>query len=234
MKTAIITGASTGIGLACAELFIQQGGFNLYNLSRRPCPLADVQHIPCDLSSPNDIAHACEELVPAAVQSSEVALIHNACQMIKDSADHCPSDQLNAIMATNVIAPNALNQALLPVMKKGSSVIYVGSTLSEKAVADAFSYVVSKHALAGMMKASCQDLMGRGIHTALVCPGFTDTEMLRTHLHNDTSVLEQVASLNSFHRLVEPEEIARLILWAHSNPVINGAILHANLGQKES
>ena len=39
--------------------------------------------------------------------------------------------------------------------------------------------------------------------------------------------------MNSFGRLVEPEEIARLIFWSHSNPVINGAVLHGNLGQVE-
>ena len=40
--------------------------------------------------------------------------------------------------------------------------------------------------------------------------------------------------MNSFNRLIDPAEIAELIRWAHLNPVINGAVLHANLGQKES
>ena len=101
-------------------------------------------------------------------------------------------------------------------------------------MSNSFSYVVSKHAQLGMMRATCQDLMGSGIHTALVCPGFTDTEMLRTHIGVDPEVENAIASLNSFDRLIEPEEIAELIRWGHHNPVINGAVLHANLGQKES
>ncbi len=40
--------------------------------------------------------------------------------------------------------------------------------------------------------------------------------------------------MNAFNRLIAPDEIAALIHWAHHNPVINGAVLHANLGQKES
>jgi NAD(P)-dependent dehydrogenase (short-subunit alcohol dehydrogenase family) len=163
-----------------------------------------------------------------------VALVHNASQMLKDSAAECDSDSLRSVLETNVVAINSLNQRLLPVMPRSSSVIYVGSTLSEKAVAGSFSYVVSKHAQLGIMRATCQDLMGRGVHTALVCPGFTDTEMLRTHLGGDSDVAAAIASLNSFNRLIEPEEIAELIRWAHHNPVINGAVLHANLGQKES
>ena len=119
-------------------------------------------------------------------------------------------------------------------LPRSSSLIYVGSTLSEKAVSGSFSYVVSKHAQLGMMRASCQDLMGSGIHTALVCPGFTDTEMLRTHLGTDPGVERMIAGMNSYNRLIDPGEIAELIRWAHHNPVINGAVLHANLGQKES
>ena len=67
-----------------------------------------------------------------------------------------------------------------------------------------------------------------------VCPGFTDTEMLRNHLGNNEALLTEIGSMNSFGRLIEPEEIASLLLWSHRNPVINGAVLHANLGQRES
>jgi 3-oxoacyl-[acyl-carrier protein] reductase len=163
-----------------------------------------------------------------------VALVHNASQMLKDSARDCDSDSLRHVLETNVVAVNTLNTLLLPRLPQTSSVIYVGSTLSEKAVADSFSYVISKHAQLGMMRATCQDLMGSGIHTALVCPGFTDTEMLRTHIGTDPEVESAIAGLNSFNRLIDPGEIAELIRWGHHNPVINGAVLHANLGQKES
>jgi hypothetical protein len=57
--------------------------------------------------------------------------------------------------------------------------------------------------------------------------------MLRTHLQNDEELLRSLAAMNSFGRLIEPGEIAELIHWAHHNPVINGAVLHANLGQQE-
>ena len=233
MNLAIITGASVGIGKASAQQFIERD-FAVYNLSRRACSVPGVHNICCDLSDDHDVHQAGEQLRAAAERATTVALVHNACQMRKDSADNCKSDSLRAVLETNLVAINSLNQLLLPVIKTGSSVIYVGSTLSEKAVPGSFSYVVSKHALAGMMKASCQDLMGSGIHTALICPGFTDTEMLRTHLGDDPDALASVAGLNSFGRLIEPEEIADLIVWAHHNPVINGGIMHANLGQREA
>ena len=97
----------------------------------------------------------------------------------------------------------------------------------------AHSYVVSKHAMIGMMRATCQDLAGRGIHTACVCPGFTDTEMLRAHLGEDASVIEAIAGNCTFDRLITPGEIAATLEFAATNPVINGAVIHANLGQVE-
>ena len=233
MNTAIITGASVGIGAAAAARFVA-AGYRVYNLSRRACPVEGVTNLRCDLSDNTSIDEALATLQEAVEDSEQVALVHNACQMLKDSAIDCPEENLVSSLQTNVVSANRINRALLPLLPAGSSVLYVGSTLSEKAVAGSFSYVISKHAVAGMMKATCQDLMGSGVHTACICPGFTDTEMLRTHLGNDQALIDSIASLNSFNRLIEPDEIAGLICWAHDNPVINGSILHAHLGQRES
>jgi len=233
MKLAIITGASVGIGQSTAALFFA-AGYTTYNLSRRACPIEGVNNIACDLSDETSIAAAMDTLREPAAAADSVALVHNACQMLKDTAMECDSTDLQSVLQTNVVAANSINQALLPTMPRSSSVLYVGSTLSEKAVPGAYSYVISKHAMAGMMRATCQDLMDTGIHTACICPGMTDTEMLRTHLGGSQDALEMVAGLNSYNRLILPEEIGNLILWAHENPVINGAVLHANLGQKES
>ncbi len=233
MTIAIITGASVGIGEATARAF-QEGGYEVVNLSRRTCQVPDVHNLPCDLSDPDSISDAIDAVLSHVHGLSEICLIHNASQMRKDRAVDCDDDSLRAVLETNVVAINRLTRALLPGMGPGSSVLYVGSTLSEKAVPGTFSYVVSKHAQLGMMRATCQDLMGSGIHTAMICPGFTDTEMLRNHLGGDDALINQIGAMNSFNRLIEPEEIANVLLWAHRNPVMNGAVLHANLGQREA
>src|SRR5690606_638718 len=108
----------------------------------------------------------------------------------------------------NVVAPSRLNQLVLPYLTPNSAIIYVGSTLSEKAVANSASYVTSKHAIAGLMKATCQDLAASGIHTACVCPGITDTDMLRQRAHHDPAILQQLAAIQTANRLVSPTEIA--------------------------
>ncbi len=233
MHLAIITGASAGIGAATAERFAR-AGHSVCGLARRRCPAAGVEHVACDLSSERSLDSALAALAPRAEAAASLALVHNACPMRKDTARDCDSGGLGAMLQTAVLAANRLNRALLPRMGEGCSVLYVGSTLSERAAGGSFSYVIAKHAVLGMMRATCQDLMGSGIHTACICPGFTDTDMLREHIGDDSGALAQAAAGNSYRRLVSPAEIAELIYWAHRHPVINGAVLHANLGQRQS
>ena len=225
----VISGASRGIGLATAERFLE-AGYKVINLSRRKPPLEGIHHIEADMSEPGWI-NAVESALLATVEgASPLVLIHNAGLLLKDTVDDV---DLAPAMQINVIAAAQLNRVLLPRMLAGSSVIYVGSTLSEKAVSNTFSYSVSKHAVVGMMRATCQDLAGRDIHTACVCPGFTETEMLVDHVGGSDEVLEAIAGNMTFNRLIEPGEIAETLYFAAANPVINGAILHANLGQVE-
>ena len=120
---------------------------------------------------------------------------------------------------------------MIPQMQASSSILYVGSTLGEKAVPNSFSYATSKHAVIGMMRATCQDLAGTGVHTACINPGFTNTEMLREHVPAD--VMPQIAAMSAFERLIEPAEIANALLFAAQNSVLNGAAINANLGQIE-
>ena len=230
MKCAIVTGASAGIGLSTAQRFVDEG-YRVVNLSRRPCPLDAVHNIPCDLAVPNFLDAIDERLRPLLAQAKPTVLLHNASRLINDNAAQTPSESLRQTLEINLVAPNSLNGFAIPLMQPGSSILYVGSTLGEKAVPNSFSYAVSKHGLIGMMRATCQDLAGLGIHTACICPGFTDTEMLRAHV--PTEAMNAVRSMSAYNRLIEPAEIAESLFWASQNPVINGAVIHANLGQVE-
>ncbi len=228
----VITGASSGIGAATAEIFLQHH-FTVVNLSRRVSTHKGVLTLTTDLAQ-NGFEHILKpRLMPYLEKADRIVLVHNAATLEKDSVSQIQPDPFRKILEINVVAPAILNQMLIPLMKPGSSILYVGSTLSEKAVPRAFSYVTSKHATIGMMRATCQDLLDTGIHTACVCPGFTDTPMLRSQLNHDESVLEQIKSGNGHHRLVDPKEIAQTIYFAATQPVLNDAIIHANLGQRQ-
>ncbi len=229
-KVLIITGASRGIGLATAKLFLD-AGFRVINLSRSRSPLANVENIDVDLSGERWSATVEARVLPTLREAEQIVLVHNAGAIIKDSVQTLDIDAFKRVLAINVIAPAQLSHLVLPHMHAGSSIIYISSTLGEMAVANSCAYVTSKHAVIGLMRSTCQDLAGTGIHTACVCPGFTDTEMLRAHVGHSEEILQSIAQSVTQKRLIEPEEIARTIQFCANNPVINGAVMHANLGQ---
>lgn len=231
MKTLIITGASKGIGFQVAKMAAEKS-YRVINISRSDAAHASIENHNIDLAAP-DAADKFALLVEELQIDGHITLVHNAAELKSDSAANTATADFRHTLELNVVAPHILNQILIPKMTQGSGIIYVGSTLSEKAVANTYSYVVSKHALIGMMRSTCQDLANTGIHTACVCPGFTDTEMLRAHVGEDAEIIESLSSLSTFGRLVTPEEIANTIVFAAENPVINGAVIHANLGQVE-
>jgi len=232
-RVLVITGASKGIGLATARHFIDNA-YRVINISRSPCPLEGVQNLQIDMLETNWLTENRAALEYAIGEPEELVLVHNAAIMTKETVSDISADTLRQVLNLNVVAAAELNTFVLPKMPQGSSIIYISSTLGTKAVANTHAYVVSKHAVIGQMRASCQDLAGSMIHTAAICPGFTETEMLTEHLGANPEIYEQITAGIAHRRLVQPSEIADTIWFCSQNPVINGAVIDANLGQIET
>mmetsp|Transcript_63303 Transcript_63303/g.150027 ORF Transcript_63303/g.150027 Transcript_63303/m.150027 type:complete len:176 (+) Transcript_63303:42-569(+) len=166
---------------------------------------------------------------------TNVVVVHCAADHRSDTIHTLDTTDMDASFRLQISEPLSLISSLLAHMSPSSSIILVGSTLSEKAVAGRLSYVTAKHAMVGAMRSLTQDLFGSGIHCACVCPGFTDTPMLNEALDAaPTGTRERVLDMVSNHRLLAPEELAELIHSVALTPAYNGAVLHANLGQRES
>ena len=228
-KFLIITGGSSGIGYATALLF-QKENYKVINLSRSEIPLDGAIHLSVDLSNSDWHEEVTNAFQGCLEDADKISLIHNASKMQSDNVENFNANELRDVFEVNLVAPAILNKMIIPYMKKGSSIIYVGSTLSEKAVPQMSSYVTTKHGMIGLMRSTCQDLFGRFIHTACVCPGATETEMLQEYVQGNTEALEMMAGTLSENRLITPEEIASTLLFCSQNSVINGSVIHANLG----
>lgn len=228
----IISGGSQGIGRVTAERFLAEG-YRVINLSRRAITVPGAEQVSVDMLAPDWLSSCAEFLVSAAVSADKVVLIHNAARQHSDTVASLQAEAFRDVLQVNLVAPQQLNHLLIPHMRSGSAILYVGSTLAEKAVAGCASYIASKHGLVGLMRATVQDVVGSGIHSACICPGFTDTDMLRGHINNDPEVIAAITANVSAGRLIDPAEIADVLFFSASSPVISGAVIHANLGQIE-
>lgn len=231
-ETVVVTGASAGIGRAIAAR-ARAGGRRVINLSRRPCPVEGVEDVAVDLADGAAVAEAIARVrARLGPTPGRVHLVHNAGVAFDDSVTQFDARACERAMRINVVSPAELTAGLVPALAPGSSVIFIGSTLSEKGVPRRYTYCASKHAVVGLMRAAVQDLFGSQIHALCVCPGFVDTEMVEG-LHARPEAMRAVLGMISFGRLLTPEEIADLVVFAFDQPALNGAVLHANLGQQE-
>ena len=196
MKLAIITGASSPTGLATASLFVEKG-FRVINVSRTATNRPGVIDIPCNLAYESTIADLLDQLETHLQEATEACLVHNARRKRSDRADNCDIDGLKMGLAINLLAPAMINRGVIPLMPEGSSVIYIGSDLSQQGAAETFSFTTCQHATLGMMRATAADLDGSKIHTVCVCPPPSAT----------------------------PQEVGCQILLAHHQPNGHGTVI---------
>lgn len=228
-KILIITGGSRGIGEKVILTFLENG-WKVINISRTPCQIKSVINFSLDLSSSKNIENDSEKLRYLLDKNSIISLVHNAGFYKKDSISTILIDDLQTTLEVNVISPILLNQIFLPRMLTGSSILYIGSTLAEIAVPNSASYVISKHAVKGLMKSTCQDLAGRGVQTCCINPGLVNTVLLKDTMSQD-KIDALVNTKIMDKRLIEPEEIAKIIYFCTTTPTLNGSTIDANLGQ---
>eukprot|EP00929_Paragymnodinium_shiwhaense_P086194 TRINITY_DN46722_c0_g1_i1.p1 TRINITY_DN46722_c0_g1~~TRINITY_DN46722_c0_g1_i1.p1 ORF type:complete len:309 (+),score=62.71 TRINITY_DN46722_c0_g1_i1:64-990(+) len=230
----IVTGGSSGIGAAVCANFVAQG-CHVLSIARRACAeVAGVESVLVDLAGGAQALEAVVQAVRARTDGRKrrLCLVNNASNYPSDSVGAVDAAGLDRALQLNVTLPALLTSALLPFMAEGSSVIFVGSTLSEKAVAGKLSYCTAKHAMVGLMRSVAQDLLWSGIHTVLVCPGITDTPMVRNAVAGNEVAFEAfVKDLQG--RSLTSAEVAEVICNAAKSPVLHGSIIHCNNGQKE-
>lgn len=231
-KILIITGGSRGIGEKAISLFLQNG-YKIINISRTPCKVDTVINFNIDLSSFHQIEENIEKLTKCIGDKAIICLVHNAGFYKRDRIDSVSLEDLQATLAVNIVSPILLNKIIIPFMLPGSSIIYIGSTLAEKAVPNSASYTVSKHAIKGLMKATCQDLADKDIQTCCINPGLVDTAMLKDTMNKE--ILNDLLHTKIIgKRLIQPDEIAKIIFFCATTSALNGATIDANLGERDA
>jgi len=185
MQTAVVTGASRGIGRCVTELLVRDG-IRVYMLARREIDLLHAAQTLSDLARPIvcDVTNA-DSVKRAVYQISEETdgapdmLINNAGIFPLSSMHSLSVDELQQTLSTNVVAPFRLVRAFLPRMKQRGSghIVTIGSVADRAIFAENGAYAASKHAQRAMHEVLRQELQGSGIRASLVSPGPTNTNI---------------------------------------------------------
>ena len=238
-KVALITGGASGIGRATAILFAQEGASVALvdlDVERGNSAVSEIQSagghaifVRCDVSKADDCRGAVEKTVAAF---GRLDILFNNAGIIRraDVLSHTEEDW-DTVMAVNVKSIFLMGKYAIPHMEKtGGSIINTSSGWGLKGGGKAVSYCASKGAVTNMTRAMAIDHGPTGIRVNAVCPGDTDTPMLRNEakqLGQDEGRFMAEAAERPLRRYAQPIEIAQAVLYLASDAAsyVTGAAL---------
>ena len=239
-KIAIVTGAGTGIGRACAEALAAEGAAVVLGGRRREQLEQVAQAIrsckcraraqPCDVTRASDV----EALVRRAVDEfgGLHIVVNNAGAWMAGSVEETSEAELDQLLATNVKGPFLVSKAALPALRQsgGGSIIHIGSILSLIGMKRRAAYAASKGALAQLTKAMALDHAAEKIRVNCICPGLVDMPLAQGALAKasdpEAELARRVAGI-PLGRIGKPEDVGRLAVFLASDDSswMTGALL---------
>ena len=217
-KTALITGASSGIGEAIARRFAAEG-YRVLSAQRRPAPVGES--LSANLLQPG-AAQAVMAQVRALTDRLDV-VVNNAGLMLEGTAEESSEADWQAQMDLNLSLPFLLIREALPLLRQsgGGAIVNIGSVEGLAANPRHPAYAASKAGLHGLTRAIAVDEGPRGVRCNAVAPGWIDTPLnldFIDSLTGDTAAFH--AGLKDIHpvgRTGRPEEVADLVYWLCSD-----------------
>ncbi|MFC1513788.1 SDR family NAD(P)-dependent oxidoreductase [candidate division KSB1 bacterium] len=239
-KTAVVTGASSGIGRAIAELFAKEGAsVAIMDINEKDGKILEDKinesggksfFIKGDVSSPEDCRSAVS--IAAEKYGGLDILVNNAGIIKRTTVLDIDENEWDKVMAVNVRSVFLMSKYAIPEMIKrnGGSIINIGSGWGLVGGGKAVSYCASKGAVVQMTRAMAIDHGGQNIRVNCVCPGDVDTPMLRDEaeqLGEDIDKFMTESLDRPLKRNGKPEDIAHAVLYlAGSNSsYVTGSIL---------
>jgi 3-hydroxy acid dehydrogenase / malonic semialdehyde reductase len=215
-KTAIVTGASSGIGAATADALAEAGAHVAVG-ARRVDRLPDRDGFYALDLDVND-RESSERFVERAL--AELGgldiLVNNAGLALgRGPFWEAEEDDDATVLETNVVGLMRMTRLCIPHIRDGGHVVNIGSVAGRQAYEGGASYIASKFAVRGFTYALREDLLGRPIRVTTVDPGLVETEFSIVRYHGDRERAKQV------YEGVEPltpEDVAECVLFALTRP----------------
>jgi NAD(P)-dependent dehydrogenase (short-subunit alcohol dehydrogenase family) len=246
-RHAVVTGGGSGIGRATA-IALAGAGARVTVMGRRPEPLRELATAyeritagPCDVTDPEAVAAAFDDA--RSRQGGIDILVNNA-----GAAPTAPFHRISAadwrqVMAVNLDAVMYCSQQVLPAMSAAGRgrIVNMASTAALRGYAYVSAYCAAKHAVLGLTRALALESATRGVTVNAVCPGYTDTDIVREGVRtimaktgrSEAEALSEFTRSNPQGRLIDVEEVAACVLWlcADSSSAITGQAISVSGGE---
>jgi 3-oxoacyl-[acyl-carrier protein] reductase len=241
-KSALVTGASRGIGRATALALAEAGAQILVHYSRAEkeadAVVGDIRRtggraekVNADLAL-KDGPHQLAEQVRSIVGQRLDILVANAGVSLASPIAETKVDDFDKLFAVNVRAPYFLVQQLLPILGKDSSITFVSSLAAHAAMNNISAYSATKGAIDTLVKHFAAALGAKGIRVNAVAPGVIDTDL--SNFTKTEAGREITLGMQALKRIARPDDIAGVIAFLASDAArwITGDTVRVDGGSK--
>ena len=224
-KVAVVTGGSSGIGLAIAKRFVDEGAY-VFIVGRRPAELdkataaigKNIAAVRADVSTPAEIDRLYNE-VASKKGKIDIVVANAGIVEIVPTADASP-EHFDKTFDTNAKGAYFTIQKALPIMNDGGSIILVGSSAWLKGFPGYSTYAATKAALRSFVRTWTTELKDRRIRANIISPGPVETPIIDSQFSSKEAAKdfrEWFKSIIPIGRLGEPKEIAAAALFLASD-----------------
>jgi NADP-dependent 3-hydroxy acid dehydrogenase YdfG len=212
-KTAVVTGASSGIGAATARA-LAAAGVRVAGGARRVDRLETDVRLELDVTDPRSSERFVEQAVE---QLGGLDILFNNAGLALGRYPFTESNEEDehAVFETNVNGLVRMTRLCLPHIRDGGHIVMMGSVAGRQAYENGATYVTSKFAVRGFTYALREDLLGRPIRITTVDGGLVETEFSVVRFKGDT---EKAAAVYKGIDALTAEDIADCVLWAVTRP----------------
>jgi NADP-dependent 3-hydroxy acid dehydrogenase YdfG len=212
-KTAIVTGASSGIGAAIARALAAEGAC-VAGGARRVDRLETEIQLELDVTDPASSERFVEEAV-RELGGLDILVNNAGLGLGRDPFDNSSEEDEETVLETNVHGLLRMTRLCLKHIRDGGHIVNMGSIAGRQAYENAAVYVASKFAVRGFTYALREDLLGRPIHLTTVDPGLVETNFSRVRFRGDE---EKAAAVYANVEPVRPEDVADCVVFVLTRP----------------